>query len=60
MRRISGNAKSFLRNAILLSLAALAVILMMNEWGVAQVIISLLLVLLAAGQWVLFVYMQKK
>lgn len=60
MRRISGNAKSFLRNAILMSLAALAVILLMNEWGAAQVIISLLLVLLAAGQWVLFVYMQKK
>lgn len=53
------NSKVFLRNAVILTLATVIIILLMNSWGPAQVIISVLLVLLAAGQWALFAYMRK-
>ena len=54
------NSKVFLRNAVILSLATVIVILLMNSWGVAQVIISVLLALLSAGQWGLYFYMKKR
>ena len=54
------NSKVFLRNAVILSLATVIVILLMNSWGVAQVIIAVMLVLLSAGQWGLFFYMRKR
>ncbi len=53
------NSKVFLRNAVILTLATVIIILLMNSWGPAQVIISVLLALLAAGQWALFAYMRK-
>ena len=53
------NSKGFLRNAVILTLATVIVILLMNSWGPAQVIISVLLALLSAGQWGLFIYMRK-
>lgn len=53
------NSKVFLRNAVILSLATVIIILLMNSWGPAQVIISVLLALLSAGQWGLFIYMRK-
>ncbi|MBQ8171342.1 MAG: hypothetical protein IJZ95_05060 [Oscillospiraceae bacterium] len=49
----------FLKNAVILTLALLVVIIFMPEWGVAQVIIVLLIAILAAGQWVLWAYMRK-
>ncbi len=49
----------FLKNAVILTLALLVVIIFMPEWGVAQIIIVLLIAILAAGQWVLWVYMRK-
>lgn len=52
------NSKVFLRNAVILSLATVIIILLMNSWGPAQVIISVLLALLSAGQWGLFIYMR--
>ena len=52
------NSKVFLRNAVILTLATVIVILLMNSWGPAQVIISVLLALLSAGQWGLFIYMR--
>lgn len=53
------NSKVFLRNAVILTLATVIIILLMNSWGPAQVIISVLLALLSAGQWGLFFYMRK-
>lgn len=52
-------AKPFLKNAILLTVILGVIIFFMPEWGVAQVIIVLLVALLAAGQWALWAYMRK-
>ncbi len=52
-------AKSFLKTAIILTLALVVVCVCMPEWGVAQVIIVLLIALLAAAQWALFFYVRK-
>ena len=56
---MKNSAKPFLKNAVILTLAMLMIIIFMPEWGTAQVIIVLLVALLAAGQWVLWVYMRK-
>lgn len=53
------NEKSFLRNAVILTLALLAIILFMPEWGAMQVVIVLLVAILAGAQWALFVYIKK-
>ena len=53
------NSKVFLRNAVIITLATVIIILLMNSWGPAQVIISVMLALLSAGQWALFIYMRK-
>lgn len=52
--------KSFLRNAILLTLALVVIVLFMESWGVAQIIVTALVALLAAGQWALFIYIKKQ
>ena len=52
-------AKPFLRNAVILSIALLIVGLLMNTWGVAQILIMALLAVLTAGQWLLYFYMRK-
>ena len=53
------NEKSFLRNAVILTLALLAIILFMPEWGAMQVVIVLLVAILAGAQWALFIYIKK-
>ena len=53
-------SKSFLKNAILLTIALVVIALFMREWGAAQIIIVLLVVGLAGMQWFLFFYMKKK
>ena len=53
------SAKPFLKNAVILTAAMLMIIVFMPEWGVAQVIIVLLVALLAAAQWLLWAYMRK-
>ena len=53
-------SKGFFRNALLMTAALAVVIVFMQEWGVAQVIIVILVALLAAGQWALWLYMRKK
>ncbi len=53
------NEKSFLRNAVILTLALLAIILFMPEWGAMQVVIVLLVAILAGAQWALFAYIKK-
>lgn len=53
-----GNSKSFLRNAIVLTLALAMLCVLMPEWGVAQVIVIVLVALLAGFQWLLFFYMK--
>lgn len=53
------SAKPFLKNAVILTAAMVMVIVFMPEWGVAQVIIVLLVALLAAAQWLLWAYMRK-
>ena len=52
--------KSFLRNAILLTLALALVVLFMESWGAAQIIVTALVAFLAAGQWALFIYIKKQ
>lgn len=54
------NDKAFLRNAVVLTLALLAIILFMPEWGAMQVVIVLLVAILAAAQWGLFIYIKKQ
>lgn len=56
---MKNGAKVFLKNAILLTVADIVIILFMQQWGLAQVIIVLLVTLLAVGQWVLWAYMRK-
>ena len=43
-------AKPFLRNAVILTTALAVVGLLMNSWGVAQILIMALLAVLTAGQ----------
>ncbi|MBD5128587.1 MAG: hypothetical protein HDT43_01465 [Ruminococcaceae bacterium] len=52
------NAKSFLRSAIILTLALVIICVFMPEWGVMQIIIVLLVALLTGFQWVLFFYIK--
>ena len=52
-------AKPFLRNAVILTIALVIVGLMMNSWGVVQILIMVLLAVLTAGQWLLYFYMRK-
>lgn len=52
-------SKAFLRNAVLMTLIDAVIIIFMNEWGVAQILIVVLVSLLAAGQWLLWVYIRK-
>ena len=54
------NRKAFLRNAVILTLALAVVIIFMEEWGAAQIIVVALVAVLAGGQWLLFGYMGKK
>lgn len=53
-----GNSKSFLRNAVILTLALAMLCVLMPEWGVAQVIVIILVAVLAGFQWVLYFYMK--
>ena len=52
-------ARPFLRNAVIMTIAAVLIALLMNSWGAVQVIIVILVALLAAGQWALYFYMRK-
>ena len=53
------NEKTFLRSAVILTLALLVIIFFMPEWGVMQVVIVLLVAILAGAQWALFVYIKR-
>ena len=52
-------AKPFLRNAVIMTIAAAVIALLLQSWGAVQVIIVILVALLAAGQWALYFYMRK-
>lgn len=54
------NRKAFLRNAVILTAAMAVVIIFMEEWGVAQILIVALMAILAAGQWLIFAFLDKK
>ncbi len=51
--------KAFLKTAIILTIALVVICVFMPEWGVAQVMIVLLVGLLTAAQWALFFYLRK-
>lgn len=53
-----GNSKSFLRNAIVLTLALAMLCVLMPEWGAAQVIVIILVAVLAGFQWFLYFFMR--
>ena len=57
--QMRNQAKPFLRNAVILTIALVIVGLMMNSWGVVQILIMVLLAVLTAGQWLLYFYMRK-
>lgn len=52
--------KAFFRNALILTAALAVVIIFMEEWGAAQILIVALVAILAAGQWLLFVFLDPK
>lgn len=52
-------AKPFLKNAIILTAATVLIAVCMREWGVAQILIVVLVALLAGAQWALWAYMRK-
>ncbi|MDE7192858.1 MAG: hypothetical protein K2O14_02705 [Oscillospiraceae bacterium] len=52
--------KAFLRNALILTAALAVVIIFMEEWGAAQILIVALVAILAAGQWLLFALLDPK
>ena len=54
----TGSNKSFLRNAIILSLALVMLCVLMPEWGAAQVIVVVLMTFLAGFQWFLYFFMR--
>lgn len=54
-----GNYKSFLKSAIILTLALIMLCVLMPEWGAAQVVIIALVALLAGFQWFLFFFLRK-
>ena len=56
---MKNSAKPFFKNALILTAVLVVVIIFMPEWGVAQIFIVLLVALLAAGQWALWVYMKR-
>ena len=53
----TGSNKSFLRNAIILSLGLVMLCILMPEWGAAQVIVVVLMAMLAGFQWFLYFFM---
>ena len=57
-QRRTGSNKSFLRNAIILSLALVMLCILMPEWGAAQVIVVVLMAMLAGFQWFLYFFMK--
>lgn len=52
------NAKSFLRSAIILTIALVIICVFMPEWGAVQIVIVLLVALLTGFQWFLFFYIK--
>ena len=54
------NRKAFLRNALILTAALAVVIIFMEEWGAAQILIVALVAILAAGQWLIFALLDTK
>ena len=54
----TGSNKSFLRNAIILTLALVMLCVLMPEWGAAQVIVVILMTVLAGFQWFLYLFMR--
>lgn len=56
---MKNQAKPFLKNAIILTAAAIVITLCMREWGVAQILIVALVAALAGAQWALWAYMRK-
>lgn len=56
---MKNQAKPFLKNAIILTAAAVLIAVCMREWGVAQILIMALVAVLAGAQWALWIYMKK-
>lgn len=54
------SSKAFLKTALILTAALAMICVFMPEWGVAQIIVVLLVALLAGFQWFLFFYLRKQ
>lgn len=54
-----GSNKSFLRNAVILTLALVMLCVLMPEWGAAQAAVVVLMSLLAGFQWFLYFFMKR-
>lgn len=54
-----GSNKSFLRNAVILTIALVMLCVLMPEWGAAQVAVVVLMSLLAGFQWFLYFFMKR-
>ncbi len=55
-----GGSRTFLKSAVILTLALIVIIICMEEWGAVQVLIVLLVAVLAGSQWALWAYMKKR
>ncbi len=53
------NSRAFLRSALILTAALAVIIIFMNEWGLAQILITALVAVLAGAQWALWLYIKK-
>lgn len=53
------NNRTFLSSAIILTLALVLICVFMPEWGVAQILIVILVAILAAAQWVLYFWIKR-
>lgn len=51
---------AFLKPAIILTLALVMICVFMPEWGLAQIIVVVLVALLTGFQWFLFFFLRKQ
>ncbi len=52
--------KTFLKSAIIITLALIFICIVMPDWNAASIIAVVIIALLAAFQWVLFFYLKDK
>ena len=52
--------KSFLKSAVIITLALIFICVVMPDWNAASIIAAVIVALIAAFQWILFFYLREK